>query len=968
MKIKKDAVIFLSAMFLAAVFLMAFFLNKYVGNSLLKESDDRAKAALQTAMHEASSMDAVRESIESTFDSEMLSRAETASYLLRKIEREDTLQQTLNNYMTLLCVDNIVVISSEGDVEGFGVATRTDFRDEAFSPITGLSEASSDRPVVEALSGDAVYRYYGSAIDSGHIAVVVMNRRDLDSLVSGYSGWKSKLQDIVPEGSGYIMAVSGNDGSILYHPEKEYTGKEFSVINSGNMELSDETTVTSAIDGIKSRITVRKMNGDYLLAVIPYSDIFGSFAFLEGLVVFVFASFLIVMAIYALSIHESEIEEELLSESGKRQQRKFSRRVFSGILLYLILGITATGIVFYYVNTIGLLGTQSMMNLKELKRAENAIAKNSEERALFETDAERIVKVKADVTAFILDHIPEASDTSGLQEAAHILGLNEITVFNSKGTQTASSSGTPLTYYAADNKGAAAEFKSLLKGGGRFMSVPEYDENSKKVVYHAASVLIGEDNTINGYAAVAYEPFQLNKIISSGEISSLLNEIGKTSKGSFLAVSGETGKIVYSTSRKTIGLSLDSVVYYNGFSGFLTLNGTEYFADCIMIDNYYLINGLSSDKILKKIDSFTFAVSAAAAVLLFLFSIVLSLKITGGIKADAGQILEFILPDGSIKRRFANEGKIRRWNEKSPSQKASSAVKAMILLLCTIITVMYLFPEKLIRSNSILNYIFAGNWEKGFNIFAVTGALVSLSVIVVIRQVIDFLLRLLASNSDARTETICRLMMSFLKYITALLCIYYCLAKLGVDTDTLLASAGLLSLIIGLGAQDLIKDILAGLFIIFEEEFKVGDIVTVDDFTGTVREIGIRATKIEDIGQNIKVINNNQISGVLNKTQKYSYAIVDVGIEYSESVERVEAVLKEELPEIKKKYPEIISGPSYKGVVEMSDSAVIIRIAATCTEGKRIPLTFALNREVKLIFDRNNINIPFNQIVVHKED
>jgi small conductance mechanosensitive channel len=194
--------------------------------------------------------------------------------------------------------------------------------------------------------------------------------------------------------------------------------------------------------------------------------------------------------------------------------------------------------------------------------------------------------------------------------------------------------------------------------------------------------------------------------------------------------------------------------------------------------------------------------------------------------------------------------------------------------------------------------------------------------------------------------------------------VFYCLYLFGLNTASLLTSAGILSIVIGLGAQSLISDIIAGIFIVFEGEFRVGDIVTIGDFRGQVVEIGLRTTKIVDISNNIKIFNNASISGVLNMTKESSYASVDVGIEYGESLERVENVLSEAFPEIKKKLPSIIDGPFYKGVVELGSSSVNIRILATCKEQDRIQLSRDLNREIFLLFNRNNINIPFPQVTL----
>ena len=224
----------------------------------------------------------------------------------------------------------------------------------------------------------------------------------------------------------------------------------------------------------------------------------------------------------------------------------------------------------------------------------------------------------------------------------------------------------------------------------------------------------------------------------------------------------------------------------------------------------------------------------------------------------------------------------------------------------------------------------------------------------------------LATTFGTRGETICRLLISFLKYISIFGMLFFCLSLFGVNTNTLLASAGILSLVIGLGAQDLIKDILSGLFIIFEGEFRVGDIVMIGSYRGTVVEIGVRTTKIQDAGANIKIISNSDVSDVINMTKQYSFAFCDVGIEYGESLERVESILAKEFPNIKKRLPAIHDGPFYKGVVSLGDNSVNIRIMAQCHESDRVQLERDLNREMKILFDKHNINIPFPQVVINQ--
>ena len=215
-------------------------------------------------------------------------------------------------------------------------------------------------------------------------------------------------------------------------------------------------------------------------------------------------------------------------------------------------------------------------------------------------------------------------------------------------------------------------------------------------------------------------------------------------------------------------------------------------------------------------------------------------------------------------------------------------------------------------------------------------------------------------------KAIVDILCSLIKYAAIIVLLFFVLKTCGVDTSAILAGIGILGLVVGLGAQPLIADILAGLFIVFEKVFDVGDIIVVGGFRGTVKEIGIRTTQIVDTGGNIKIINNSNLKEVINMTNQLSLAICDIGIEYGESLERVESILKAHLSEIKEAIPDIKEGPFYKGVSELADSAVVIRFAANCEEGAKYQVERDMNRQFKLLFDKNNINIPFPQIVLNQ--
>ena len=138
------------------------------------------------------------------------------------------------------------------------------------------------------------------------------------------------------------------------------------------------------------------------------------------------------------------------------------------------------------------------------------------------------------------------------------------------------------------------------------------------------------------------------------------------------------------------------------------------------------------------------------------------------------------------------------------------------------------------------------------------------------------------------------------------------------------------------------------------------------DKRGIVREIGIRTTKIEDLNGDVLIINNSDIRGIINTSLELSTAISDISVEYEADLVHVEEVVKKHLPVMKKTIPEIMDGPFYVGVDQLADSSVVMRIIAKCDEINKNKVRRAMNRELKLLFDHEGINIPFPQLVVHE--
>ena len=221
-------------------------------------------------------------------------------------------------------------------------------------------------------------------------------------------------------------------------------------------------------------------------------------------------------------------------------------------------------------------------------------------------------------------------------------------------------------------------------------------------------------------------------------------------------------------------------------------------------------------------------------------------------------------------------------------------------------------------------------------------------------------------NKSDRAKTVITLFDGLVKYGSAIFIIILILKACGVDTEALIASVGVLTLIVGLGAQTLIADIIAGVFFIFENEFNTGETISIDGFRGKVTEIGIRTTKLLDAAGNIKIINHSNIVNVVNLSRELSLATVDCDFPYDVPIEHIENLFEKKFPEIAQKIPAIVEGPFYKGVCQYKDSNVTIKIIAKCHEDDRFQVQRDLMREYRAILTEEGIDISYIQVVVNQ--
>ena len=252
-----------------------------------------------------------------------------------------------------------------------------------------------------------------------------------------------------------------------------------------------------------------------------------------------------------------------------------------------------------------------------------------------------------------------------------------------------------------------------------------------------------------------------------------------------------------------------------------------------------------------------------------------------------------------------------------------------------------------------------------FNTKALFQFLLMLFGVLLVANIVILVLRSLKPKRH-RGRTLVTLIASLTKYAAALVILCWGLSILGVDVSTIVASVGILALIVGFGAESLIADVVTGIFMLFENQCNVGDIVEVGGFRGTVQEIGIRTTSVIDTGGNVRIINNSEMKNILNRSDNSSIAVCDVAIPYETDLEALEKKLPELLEKICQEDPSAMKrAPEYLGVQALADSAVVLRFIAEVEEKSIFSTQRLLNRELLLGLRKLGVECPYPQLDVH---
>jgi len=212
-----------------------------------------------------------------------------------------------------------------------------------------------------------------------------------------------------------------------------------------------------------------------------------------------------------------------------------------------------------------------------------------------------------------------------------------------------------------------------------------------------------------------------------------------------------------------------------------------------------------------------------------------------------------------------------------------------------------------------------------------------------------------------RAQTIGTLMRSIVSGVVVTIAVMMLLSEVGVDIAPLIASAGILGVALGFGAQSLVKDFLSGIFMIFEDQYGVGDSVNLGEASGTVEAVSLRVTRLRDVDGTVWYVRNGEILRVGNQSQNWARSVLDIAVGYKEDVTRVRRILKEvahELWEDDEFREQIIEEPEVWGVQSLGPDSVVVRVTLKTMPQQQWNVSREMRERVKSRFDDEGIRMP----------
>ena len=585
-------------------------------------------------------------------------------------------------------------------------------------------------------------------------------------------------------------------------------------------------------------------------------------------------------------------------------------------------------------------------------------------QSLEKQDRERLIDTSREVRS-MLDFNPELLSEEGLNSLSRLFGFNDIYVLSDAGKTIATNSDQQTFALSNDAKESTYSFWDIINGFTEsHVQIVANDplSNDQDMLY--AGIANSNDD---GMILLTFSYDSIKDWHQAYSVETALQKVGIDSQSILLAVSAGSTTCVFDSSNRYTGLSLSEyglseAFLRNGYSGTHKFDGKNCLISARSVSGWNLLY-ITPTSWISATSWIVTAMVILVGILVVITTVLpwLVVRTPGDdirIRVPKAQsashrahVEAFLNRDGEIElveSKVEHHTLNKRWRRMNSSDKLIHLIRilSLIFVCCLLGFLMFGLEDE---SHPLIDHILEQNWDKSLNVYAFSYVLITVSGIWIVAKLLQTITLFVTGTFSRRWKTLGILISNIIRYAALITSIFFSLQNFGVETSALITSASVLTLVFGLGCQSFVADMVAGVFLIFEGTFRVGDIVTVDNWRGEVVEIGLRSTSVKNELGNVKVFQNSRISGAINMTRDITYAVCDIILPPGEPLEAYEQKLTDEFFPLARESIQTIRHPLvYEGVVAMNGDSATLRISVKCLESQREQLRRELYRALKL--------------------
>ena len=871
-----------------------------------------------------------------------------------------------------------------------------------------ITEADRDRYLSSLYLADEDDGYFSWSTENGKWLLVTERKKtDAEEQLLNYFSWKNVLSKITIGRTGFVLAVADEDGIVLSSPDQDQIGQSVEAIGirigdsdspASFSELMETFRPADRVQSVRigtEKYYAARLKEDHalMLALFPENEIRENVDNATSSLV------ILVILITGISVLFAFFHIQDTQDFERRPRGRFAwNSVLAGRLkIMAILTAILLLVCGIYLEALSAYAETFRYTSNKVSSVMELLKDNSAATSLLSDWFGNEYLTKCRVIKCILDHTaPEKVTREYLSELSGRLDIRSIFVYDVDGKIRMTDSP-----YNHENLSLSDPFFRLLRERPELVGDLEHDAISGESRQKAGISLLNEHNECTGMIMIVTNPAQFEQIRNNLGFSGVYEQISLKDDSFVMVIRNNDMTIQYLAEVEggthRIGLhSYDYTGYpitemgisetelRDHYNGNLFVLQNRYFASVRRLDDYYLL--VMRPQIHLSSDYLKLVIIAVLCSLIFTAVLILlsclekkETAIKNAEAADRAAAMKNKDPEGTEdpKRRdddvigmlssLINKRKPYfeqrwpedsiRWKDKTTDEKFSASMKYILILTLTVIFVHVLTAGE----GSLWYYCFSGQWDSGINLYSLTYCMVTICGLFVIKLVMHKLLFLTARAVKPKGETFCHLLDSFSGYGLVITGIFLCLSHFGVNSMTLSLTGGVAGVIFGIGCQNIVADILAGILMAFEGNVYVGDYVSFNGQYGVVLSIGVRTTRLKWFGEDTIIRNNDFKNFIHMPSRQQDRAVTDLSIDLKESLERVESILQEELPVIHDNLCRLagddVSGPNYRGVKQITKNGVVLSFSIFCKGMYYAWLTRALNRELKLMCERHGINI-----------